>query len=308
MLRKTVPLAAVAVSLAGCAKGYPPVESVAAGQNAYEVMGSAAQVEAAAPYRIGPDDTISINTFFEPELSVESVKVDRSGQIGVLGIGSMTVEGMTTEQLAAQIEDSYRGRLLERPEVSVSVVNSAERKVVVTGQVNISGVYDIRNSTTLLEASVHHNFHLDNKAGFSTLLISPVLVPETLKPTDVDNLSVIPSGPIPPSPPRLLSADTLDRVFNQLRERFDVIVIDAPPVLGLADAPQLASAAGGVLYVVEAHAGSQGQAKASIRRLLSAGTNILSVVLTKYDFRQGNYSSYGYHDSYSYGGQDRAEA
>ena len=156
--------------------------------------------------------------------------------------------------------------------------------------------------------SVHHNFHLDNKAGFSTLLTSPVLVPEALKPTDVENLSVIPSGPIPPSPPRLLSAETLDRVFNQLRERFDVIVIDAPPVLGLADAPQLASAAGGVLYVVEAHAGSQGQAKASIRRLLGAGTNILGVVLTKYDYSQGSYSSYGYHDYYSYGGHDRAEA
>ncbi len=152
MLRKTLPLAAVAVSLAGCAKGYPPVDSVAAGQNAYELMGSSAQAEASAPYRIGPDDTISINTFFEPELSVESVKVDRSGQIGVPGIGSMTVEGMTTEQLADRIEDSYRGRLLERPEVSVSVVESAERKVVVTGQVNYSGVYDIRNSTTLLEA------------------------------------------------------------------------------------------------------------------------------------------------------------
>ncbi|WP_230292258.1 polysaccharide biosynthesis tyrosine autokinase [Croceicoccus sp. Ery5] len=156
--------------------------------------------------------------------------------------------------------------------------------------------------------SVHHNFHIDNKSGFSTLLTSPALVPEALKTTDVDNLSVIPSGPIPPSPPRLLSGETLDRVFSQLRDRFDIIIIDAPPVLGLADAPQLASAAGGVLYVVEAHSGSQGQAKASIRRLLSAGTNILGVVLTKYDFTSGGYSSYGYHEYYSYGGHDRAEA
>jgi len=152
VLRKTLPLAAVAVCLAGCAKGYPPVESVASDSDAYTLMGQAAQAEAAAPYRIGPDDTVSINTFFEPELSVESVKVDRSGQIGVPGIGSMTVEGLTTEELASQIEESYRGRLLERPQVSVSIVDSADRKVVVTGQVNSSGVFEIRNSTTLLEA------------------------------------------------------------------------------------------------------------------------------------------------------------
>ena len=152
VLRKTLPLAAVAVCLAGCAKGYPPVESVAADADAYAVMGNAAQAEAAAPYRIGPDDTISINTFFEPELSVESVKVDRSGQIGVPGIGSMTVEGLTTEELATEIENSFRGRLLERPQVAVSVVDSADRKVVVSGQVNNSGVFEIRNSTTLLEA------------------------------------------------------------------------------------------------------------------------------------------------------------
>lgn len=156
--------------------------------------------------------------------------------------------------------------------------------------------------------SVHHNFGLDNKAGFSTLLTSPTLVPAALNATDVPNLSVIPSGPIPPSPPRLLSSDTLDRVFGALREQFDLIIIDAPPVLGLADAPQLASAAGGVLYIVEAHAGSQGQAKASVRRLLGAGTNILGVVLTKFNFGSGGYGSYGYNDYYSYGGRDRTEA
>lgn len=152
MLRKTLPLAAVVVALAGCAKGYPPVETVASNGDAYAVMGAAAQAEASAPYRIAPDDTVSINTFFEPELSVESVKVDRSGQIGVPGIGSMNVEGLTTQELAARIEESYRGRLLERPQVSVSIVDSADRKVVVTGQVNGSGVFDIRNNTTLLEA------------------------------------------------------------------------------------------------------------------------------------------------------------
>ncbi|GGD59648.1 polysaccharide biosynthesis/export family protein [Croceicoccus mobilis] len=152
MNRKWLPAAAVLFALAGCASGYEPIDSVPSQGEAYALMDQAAQAEAEAPYRIGPDDTIRIDTFFEPELSVEAVKVDRSGQIGVPGIGSMTVKGLTTKELATQIEDQFRGRLLERPQVAVSVVDSADRKVVVTGQVNYSGVFEIRNSTTLLEA------------------------------------------------------------------------------------------------------------------------------------------------------------
>ncbi len=150
--RNWLPMLAVPFALAGCASGYKPVETIPAGSEAYALMDAAAEAEANAPYRIGPDDTIRIDTFFEPELSVESAKVDRSGQIGVPGIGSMDVEGLTTQELATEIENRFRGRLLERPKVSVSVVDSSERKVVVTGQVLQPGVYEIRNNTTLMEA------------------------------------------------------------------------------------------------------------------------------------------------------------
>ena len=144
--------AVLGLLLSACTPGYKPVESIPRQDAAYRVMDDSAAREEAQPYRIGPDDTLRITTFFEPELSVDNVKVDRSGQIAVPAIGSLVVENLTPAQLASQIENSYRGRLLVHPQVAVAVVNSAARKVTVTGQVNQPGVYDVRASTSLLEA------------------------------------------------------------------------------------------------------------------------------------------------------------
>ena len=151
-MRKTVLLCGAFALLAGCGKRYAPVESMPAAAVAYDMMGDAAAEQATAPYIIAPDDVLSVNVLLEPELSATSVRVDRSGQIALPGIGSMNVAGQTPSEVARDVEDSLRGRLLTRPVVAVSVQQSATRKVVVTGEVNQSGVYDVRGDTTLMEA------------------------------------------------------------------------------------------------------------------------------------------------------------
>ena len=171
-----------------------------------------------------------------------------------------------------------------------------------------SGRRTVLVDADLRRPSVHHNFGIDNKLGFSSLLTSSEPVPGAIHPTDIENLSVIPSGPIPPSPPRLLNHDTLHRIFDRLAQQFDLIILDAPPVLGLADAPQLASAVDGALYVIEASGGSQGQTKAALRRLIAADAHVIGAVLTKYDFRRVGYSDYGYNEYYNYGGHERQGA
>ena len=85
---------------------------------------------------------------------------------------------------------------------------------------------------------------------------------------------------------------------------YDLVVVDAPPVMGLADAPTLASLVEGTVLVVEANRNYRGQAKAAIRRLQAARANILGGVLTKYDVRMTGYGSgdrYGYGYGYGYG-------
>lgn len=153
----------------------------------------------------------------------------------------------------------------------------------------------------LRRPSVHHTFGLDNTRGFSNLLASHGSVDQLIQPGDLENLSVMTSGPIPPSPPRLLAREALERSFAELTERFDLIVLDAPPVLGLADAVQLASAAEASLFVIESRGSSQGQTKAAVRRLAEGGANIVGAVLTKFDSRKIGYGEYGYGDYYHYG-------
>ncbi len=149
--RIVLPLAALSL-LAGCAN-YTPVATMPQHYDAFALMDQLAQSADAAPYQVGPDDVLRINVFFEPELSTESIKVDRSGQIAVPGIGPMPVEGLTTAELSSQIAELLRNDgLLRDPRVAVSIVSSATRKVIVTGEVKQSGVYDLRGDATLLEA------------------------------------------------------------------------------------------------------------------------------------------------------------
>jgi Mrp family chromosome partitioning ATPase len=84
-----------------------------------------------------------------------------------------------------------------------------------------------------------------------------------------------------------------------MQERFDVVVIDGPPVLGLADAPRLAAAVEGVLFVIEANGAHRGTAKTALSRLRGAGARMVGAVLTKFDVRVNGYGDYGQYYNYS---------
>ena len=165
----------------------------------------------------------------------------------------------------------------------------------------------VGKKTLLIDAdlrrpSIHRQANIANKAGLSDLLIGDKTIDEVLMPGEVPGLSIIPSGPIPPSPAELLSSPRLVSLLNQLRERFDFIAIDSAPVLGLADSPGLSALADGVLLVIEANRGRGGQLKGAVRRLRLMKPTILGAVLTKFDpDAAGNaYSTYYQYDYYQY--------
>ncbi|WP_421850517.1 GumC family protein [Novosphingobium sp.] len=142
----------------------------------------------------------------------------------------------------------------------------------------------------------------DNSKGVSSILTSQCSIDEALRSTDVDNLSVITSGPIPPSPTELLSSIGMHQLIDELSQRFDLVLIDSPPVLGLADAPVLAALVDSVIIVIQSDRGRRGSLKASLRRLRNMRSNILGGVLTKFDpTEKGNrYSEYYGYNYYQY--------
>lgn len=103
-------------------------------------------------YKIGPLDSLDVTVFEEPDLSVKAVQVDASGNISLALIGTVKAQGQTAAELSKLLADRYGTKYLEHPQVTVSVASSASQKVVVQGEVTEPGVYDIKGTTTLLEA------------------------------------------------------------------------------------------------------------------------------------------------------------
>jgi succinoglycan biosynthesis transport protein ExoP len=157
---------------------------------------------------------------------------------------------------------------------------------------------DLRNP------SLHHHLSCDNSAGFSNYLIGASALFDVLQSTDQANLVFLPCGPLPPNPAELLAGGKVRTLLAKAEEQFDLVIIDGPPIMGLADAPLLASVAGGTVMVVEAATTRRGLARAALRRLQIGHARILGAVLTKFNIRKAGYGyayGYGYSYAYSYG-------
>ncbi|QDQ03412.1 CpsD/CapB family tyrosine-protein kinase [Lysinibacillus fusiformis] len=141
----------------------------------------------------------------------------------------------------------------------------------------------------LRKPTMHYTFLLQNTRGLSNLLSRQSAILEVVNLTDVPNLFVLTSGPIPPNPAELLASKTLDSVIEELKKEFDIIIFDAPPILSVTDAQILANKCDGTLLIVNSGAvenSSVIKAKASLE---SSKANILGVVLNNYKLPRSQY-------------------
>ncbi|MFL6787745.1 MAG: GumC family protein [Sphingomicrobium sp.] len=120
-------------------------------------------------------------------------------------------------------------------------------------------------------------------------------------PTQFSDLWLMPSGPLPPNPADLLSTGRFQEILGEVSSHFDIIIVDAPPVIGLADSLLLASVSGQVMFVVESGKTRTKAAVEALRMLGGSGTHILGATLTKSTEDMGGY---GY-KAYGYGSLDR---
>ena len=139
-----------------------------------------------------------------------------------------------------------------------------------------------------------------DQKGLTKLLTSNEPVAHHVTGTQYDKLWLLACGPVPPNPADLLSSGRFRAVVREAVSQFEIVVIDAPPVLGLADAPLLASVAQDVALVVESGKTRTAAALEAINRLRASGATILGAILTKSAEESSNY---GY--SYRYGSIDK---
>jgi capsular exopolysaccharide synthesis family protein len=141
----------------------------------------------------------------------------------------------------------------------------------------------------------------DRRQGLTKLLTNDEAIDDHLVPTQQENLWLMPCGPTPPNPADLLATPRMKAVVNEAATKFDLVVIDGPPTLGLADAALLAAAVGNVMMVIESGKTRTRSARDSMERIASTGAHIVGVALTKSTEES---SHYGYR-YYSYGQVDK---
>jgi len=141
----------------------------------------------------------------------------------------------------------------------------------------------------------------NDQVGLSKLLTSDDGVAAHIVETQHENLWLLPSGPVPPNPADLLATGRIRKVIAEAEGLFDVVVIDGPPTLGLADSPLLSAVAGNVLFAIESGRTRTRAAIEALNRLESTGTHVLGAVLTKSTEHGGGYGYKGYGYGYGYG-------
>jgi succinoglycan biosynthesis transport protein ExoP len=156
----------------------------------------------------------------------------------------------------------------------------------------------------LRRPSLHRLLGVANERGLSEVLVRSASLDNAIQRPGALGFAILPAGRVPARPPERLGSAGMAETMATLVSRFDVVVLDAPPVLGLADAPMLAASAEGTVFVVEAGSTRSGT-RAALHRLQTARSAILGVVLTKFDVRRAGprHRHYG-GDYYGYGAAD----
>jgi len=151
--------------------------------------------------------------------------------------------------------------------------------------------------------SVHALVNAKNDRGLSNYLAGSENVDGLIDWANGFEIATMSAGPPPPNAAELLAGKRMSSLVEALLEKFDHVVIDSPPVMGLADAPLIGSHVEAVVYVIESQGSRLSLVKTAIGRMRLANAHIVGGILTKFKPRRSNYG-YGY----GYGQDESAEA
>lgn len=146
--------------------------------------------------------------------------------------------------------------------------------------------------------SVHQLGGVNHDRGLSNYLSGEDDIASLTFPMVDFGFTAMSAGPLPPNAAELLTGGRLAMLIDRLLQTYDHVIIDSPPVMGLADAPLIASRVEGVVYAVESHGIRFSLVKTALSRLRAANAHIVGGVLTKFEVRR---SQYGYEYGYGYG-------
>jgi capsular exopolysaccharide synthesis family protein len=192
------------------------------------------------------------------------------------------------------------------PKVIV-ITSSFAREGKTTTSVNLATVLSQMGKPVLLvdadlrRPRLQKVFQGKMNLGLVNYLAANIPFDDVIQPTEVPNLSVVLSGPIPPNPSELLASDRMKHIIEEVRSKYAYVIFDSPPVLAVTDAIVLAASADGVVLCVHGGHTPRELVQRSAERLRQSNIPVLGAILNNLDLHQYGYtyrkSYYDYYES-----------
>lgn len=207
------------------------------------------------------------------------------------------------------ISEQYR---MIRSNIMFAGVDKEIKKIVVTSAApsagksttaaNIAVTYAQAGKKVLLidgdlrKPTVQYTFEKKNVFGLSNLLTDQIKLEQAVQNTQIENLTIMTSGPIPPNPSELLASKSFKELLESFEEFFDFIVIDTPPVLAVTDAVIMSTLTDGTILVTNVEANNKHHLIKSKDILVNSDANILGIVLNNVE--KSSKDDYYYYEYY----------
>ncbi len=252
------------------------------------------------------EDRLGLNVYAVVPLAFEQ---DRILQRIAGGVGGVQVLAITEPESLA-IESLRNLRI----SLQLTLMESGNNRVLITGATPgvgksfVSGNFAVimaqaGKRVLLIDADLRKGhiqkaFGLPRRGGLAEVLIGDLAVDQAIHNAVVPNLDILTTGNYPPNPANLMLSARLGEFLNEMSLRYDLVVIDSPPVLVAADAAAVAAHAGAILLVARDTLTQLGELNESVKRLAHAGQRVSGVVFNGMDLSRRHYGSHGY----KYGG------
>lgn len=213
---------------------------------------------------------------------------------------------ITHQNPKSPISEAYRTL---RTNIQFSAIDEELKVIMVTSAgpgegksttlINLAAAYAQSDKKVLVidadlrKPTMHHTLMVSNRSGLTNLLTNQTSIDKVVGETFIPNLFAITSGPIPPNPSEILASKRMVSLLNELKEQFDIILIDTPPAIAVTDAQIISSRSDGVILVVDSEKVKRDVALKAKQNLENVRARILGVVLNNVDRK--NKDSYYYY-------------